>query len=392
MLDRIIFQAPIKPYVPTDIRRFYPNSLFDGLSANVPQRALYFATPLTNAQMEITPFVSPRDGWLWLKMEIFVAAALVGQNWIHGGLECLRWEVLGTSLLARIILTELLFDLREIEHFRSHTELVEVEFSWQRATTNQRAAHLLFRRVERHFRALTLIKSRHDIQISQFKIIGDERTPTLYVTFSDHSVLRFYLKREQLSSRLKGARRSGFMSQSMRDKKELLLAALGDGVRCEPILSAAFLSSRGMSHPTALLDGELVGAALSDFRHLAFLDRPFATRADEVNQDGLSDAHLDSLARYFKEEDALAPLSSASGTRHRNALLSRGVDLAVPFNARRPSLGKTLWKQIWYDARLVPGDRVSNLYVGPVSGPDIERQLLVALQHAQTLARGAARG
>jgi len=147
-----------------------------------------------------------------------------------------------------------------------------------------------------------------------------------------------------------------------------------------------------MSHPQGLLDEDAVRTALSDFREMALLHRPFATQVSEVDQQGLSEEHLTSLVSYFNEEKVLEALTSTTGSRHRQALQSRGVDLAVPFNARRPSLSKTLWKQIWYDSRLVPNDRVSNLYVGPVSWRDIERQLRVALEHAQTLARAAPRG
>jgi hypothetical protein len=381
MLDRIIFHAPIKPYLPSDAERFYPGAPFDGLSAKVQQRPVYWKTPLTGANIEITPSIDKESRWLVLTLEVFVAAALAGQGWFHGGIESIPWEISGSGLITRIALRELGFTQEEVERFMLRCELDEVECTWHRRTATGRAARSLLERCHRHFRALRGISRFHDIDVADLMYMHGSGAPSLLITFRDGSRYRFYLKADQLTMRFPGKKQTSFLAPELGVYRSTLLQGVPHGLRCEPIMSNRFLSSRGMSHPISLTP-DSIRSALDDFMRMGCLDRPFATRLEEVDMSELRDEHLRSLHQYFDGEDVMAALPSHTATRHRRILGERGVELAVPLGGRTAALGKTLWQQIAYDARHVPAVGLEKFYVSEQAWPDIECRLRKALADA----------
>lgn len=356
MIDRHTFKARIKLFDPADRDRFAQVIIAQHSTAKVKPTITFVKTALTGAQMEILPSVETDtlgNQWLVLTITVFVAAALAGQNFVHAGLDHVGAEVTCISRLMRVDLSRLGFTPEEIDFFLGHTANQELELTWHRATASRRAARALLARAIRHFQALEKISGRHDSLVESVKLETERSKTGMLVTFTNGCQLRLYLKAEQAESRTKAKRQLSFVSKAMRHHLPELKAAVETHLRIESIFSASFMAERGIGHPNSLTT-EALAAALRDLMAMARLDRPFATRLEDVDTTGLSAEVMESLVPHFNCADLTEELAPATMTRHRQALSPRGVELAVVRTRRNPALGATLCAQLSYENRWRP--------------------------------------
>jgi hypothetical protein len=356
MLDRLTFRSRIKPYHRDDSTRFAQVFIAQHSQAKAKPTITYIDSPLTGAQLEITPSVE-RDiydnDWLVLTVEVFVAAAIAGQNYVHADMQHVPAELSCVAGLVRVVLAREGFTPEEIDFFLKYTVQQEMELCWHRATASRRAARALLLRAQAHFQALEEISSRHDSLVTQVDVQTSHARTTVLVSFKDDCKLRLYLKAEQAEVRTKRKRRLSFVSKAVRPYIKQIEAAVDAHLRIEPIFSESFLKDHGMPHPGSVTP-ETIAAALKDFMAMARLDMPFAMGPEDVDTTGLSPEVLGSLVRHFNGANLEAELEAHTFTRHRQALLPHGVELAVVRLKSNPALGHTLYKQLAYENRWLP--------------------------------------
>lgn len=356
MLDRLTFKARIKPYRQDDLTRFAQVLFIQKTTAKAKLTVTFVDSPLTGAQLEITPSVE-RDiygsDWLVLTVQVFVAAAIAGQNHVHADMQHVPVELSCVASLIRVVLTREHFTPEEIDFFLKYTVQQEMELCWHRATASRRAARALLLRAKAHFQALEQLSGRHDSFVSLVDVQTTYGRTTVLVSFKNGCKLRLYLKAEQAEVRTKRKRRLSFVSKAMRPYIEQIEAAVDAHLRIEPIFSESFLKEHGMQHPGSVTP-EAVAAALEEFMAMARLDMPFAMGLDDVHTTGMSPEVWGSLVQHFNGADLETELAPHTFTRHRQALLPQGVELAVVRRKSNPALGATLCKQLAYENRWIP--------------------------------------
>lgn len=355
MLDRLIVKGRVKPFNPDDPDRLTQVTITEKSMVKIKPTTTFVKTALTGAQMELSSEVetdSLGTEWLVVRSEVFVAASLAGQNYIHADLNAVGGEISGTGKVVRLALSERGFSPPEIDFYMKYSRLEELELTWHRATRSRKAAKALLKRAIRHFQALESISSRHDSMIESVKLITEYGITGALVTFKNGCALRLYIKAESAEAGQKRKQMAGFVSKVMRPHLPEIKRAISTHVRIEPILSAGHLAEHGMTHPTEV-SPERLEAALDAFMKMARLDVPFAMSSEEIDTSSLGPEVIDSLNRHFDCHDVIAERPSHTGTRHRQALLPR-VELAVRRTGRNPALGATLCKQLAYSARWQP--------------------------------------
>jgi hypothetical protein len=356
MFDRHTFKARIKPFDPADRERFAQVIIAQHLTAKVKPTITYVKTALTGAQMHVTPSVEADtlgNQWLALEIELFVAASLAGQNFVHAELDAITTEVSCAGKLVRVELTRLGFTPEQIDFFMKYTVNQELEMTWHRKTQTRRAARALLQRAIRHFQALESISSRHDSLVERVHLETVFSVTGVLITFKNGCALRLYLKAEQAESRTKAKRVLSFVSKAMRSHLGALKAGVDSHLRIEPIFSSGFMAQHGLEHPESLTP-EAVAAALVEFMKMARLDIPFAMCLDDIDTSNLSPEVITSLERHFDCCPVESELPAATFTRHRQALLPCGVELAVRRTRRNPALAAGLWQQLAYERRWRP--------------------------------------
>jgi hypothetical protein len=356
MLDRLTFRSRIKPYRQDDLTRFAQVLFIQRTTAKTKPTVTFVDSPLTGAQLQITPSVE-RDiygnDWLVLTVQAFVAAAVAGQNYVHADMQHVPTELSCVASLIRVVLAREGFTPEQIDFFLSRTVQEEMELCWHRATASRRAARALLQRAKAHFQALEQLSGRHDSFISLVDVQTTYGRTSVLVSFKNGCKLRLYLKAEQAEVRTKRKRRLSFVSKAIRPYIEQIEAAVDAHLRIEPIFSESFLKEHGMQHPNSVTP-EAIAAALKDFMAMARLDMPFAMSLEDVDTTGLSPEVLESLVRHFDGADLEAELEAHTFTRHRQALLPHGVELAVVRRKSNAALGRTLHKQLAYENRWLP--------------------------------------
>lgn len=356
MFDRFIVKGRIKPFNPSDRDRFTQVTITEKSLAKTKPTTTFVKTPLTGAQMELSSEVEMDalgTPWLVVQSEVFAAASLAGQNFIHGDLDGVGDEVTGAGKLVRLALLERGFSPAEIDFYMKYSSIEELELTWHRATRSRNAAKALLKRAIRHFQALESISGRHDSAVESVKLNTEYAITGVLVTFKNGCQLRLYIKAEAVEAGQKRKQMAGFVSKAMREHVAEFKRAVTAHVRIEPILGSAHLAEHGMTHPNDV-SAERLDAALNSFMRMARLDVPFAMEPGEIDTSSLGPEITDSLMRHFDGIDVLAELPPHSATRHRQALLPR-VELAVR-RTRNPALAATLCKQLAYEARWRPDE------------------------------------
>lgn len=355
MLDRFITKGRIKPFDPTDTRRFAQMTITQDLVRRSKPITTYIKTPLTGAQMEVTPTVENFNGsdWLVLTIEFFPAASLAGQNFVHGDLEHIEAEVNGSGALIRCTLQKMGFTQEEIDFFFKYSEAEEVEVVWHTVTASRRAARALQARTIKHFKALHQLTGRHDIAIRHVDVRDVDDKVGLMITLADKSRFRQYIKAEQAESRSKANRMLSFVAKVLQKARPALSMAIDTHVRNEPILTKALLAKHGLLSPSNWTP-EAFEAAIHEFMFTARLATPYATSLNQVDLEGLSPEVQHTAVQHFAGKNLAEVLPPHTFTRHRSILARRGVELGIPFNTNKPILSQSLGKQLSYSARWHP--------------------------------------
>lgn len=356
MIDRTTVKAPIKPFHRDDSSRFAQVIIAQHSQAKVKPTITYIDSPLTGSQIEITPSVE-RDvydnDWLVLSIQVFVAANLVGQNYVHGDLSHIMSEWECVARFIRVIFNRERFTPEEIDFFLKHSKVQELEVCWHRQTASRRAARALLKRGLAHFQALETLSGRHDSLIEFVDVQTRKNRTTFLVNFKNGCQLRLYLKAEQSESRTKANRLLSFVAKALRPHVDAYEEAVDTKVRVEPIFSASYLESKGYQHPNSLTP-EVVEGCIEELMAMARLDIPFATRLEDVDASNMSTELRETVAAYFDGQDLVATMAPHTFTRHRQALAPHGLELAVRYVKSRCALGSTLCKQLPYVNRWKP--------------------------------------
>lgn len=356
MIDRTTVKARIKPFHRDDPSRFTQVFIAQHSHVKAKPTITYVNSPLTGSQMEITPSVE-RDvygnDWLVLSIQVFAAANLVGQNYVHADLSHIEAEWSCISRLVRLVLAQEQFTPEEIDFFLNHSKVQQLEVCWHRQTASRRAARSLLQRSLAHFQALETLSGRHDSMVEKVHVQTSKGRTSFLVSFKNGCQLRMYLKAEQSESRTKADRLLSFVSKAKKPYVQAFDAAVDAAMRIEPIFSANYLESKGLQHPNSLTP-EVVEACIADLMAMARLDIQFATRFEDIDTSNLSPELIESARAHLDGADLEATMPPSQFTRHRQGLLPVGMELGVRRVKRSPALGMTLCKQLAYANRWQP--------------------------------------
>lgn len=349
----------------------------------------YLTSPLTGAQIELRPTIEYRQEGriLYAEFRIPVAASLIGQNCIHGGLSSLPLEMKLLSTLIRLLLIEQGFTKAESELFISSAIITMLELTWHVQTKNQSAANKRLRAAIEHLAAMEFVSSRHDIHVRKVDQWTSRGATSVLAHAKSDCSLRMYIKGEQMRGGGSGSKQGGFLAHDLRTQRDRILSAIEGQVRMEVLLGEVVLRRYGLDRPRRLQDAshlQLVKAicfALGEFR-LAHLGdgeyQEFENAKDDLSQD-----NKQLLERYESGEDVLVALSDSKGTRTRQTLLSCGVDIALPTPLGLDPFQRSLSGQIAIEKMARFGRRAADLTVTTETSRRIGSSLLLMLRHAR---------
>jgi hypothetical protein len=386
MIDNITFKGRIRPVVYGTTSRFDQVSIIRNSTTKIVPTTSYLNSPVTAAQIEILPSTEVLAGITWeaLTIKLPVAAAVAGQNMIHNGLDVLQCELKCIRRLVKWVLLSYQFNEREIAFYLEKLEVQSAELTWHTETANRRAALLAQARTIAHFMALQKIKGRHDVQVVDVDIWIRNGKTCMLVTFKDGSQFRQYIKAEQATSRTKGNRRACFVSKTMRQHFDVIVAAIDTHLRNEVILSYELMKKLGILHPRKWTIAA-IEAAIEAVMTMGRLNQRRVTKPSDLVRDGLSPEVLETADRHFAGKSNTDRLSPQVLSKHRKLLASKRLDIA---EARRPSRSQSIARaglQIQYAKRWVPGDEARGFGICQESAAAITK----LLEHAQVDLRGA---
>lgn len=196
----------------------------------------------------------------------------------------------------------------------------------------------------------------------------------MLVTFKDGSQFRQYLKAEQASSRTGNNRRACFVSKSMRQHLDVILAAIDTHLRNEVILSHQFLTEHDILHPRNWT-AKALESAIGRVMTMGRLNQRRVTKSSELVRDGLSPEVLATADRYLAGGTIEGSVSPQLLAKHRRLLLDKSLDIAEPHRSSRSNSVSRTGLQIQYGKRWVPDDRLRGFAVGEKSAQMIMREL-----------------
>lgn len=362
-------------------------STFD--AKRTKQTTTYLTSPLTGAQIELRPTIEyRREGRiLYAEFRIPVAASLIGQNCIHGGLSSLPLEMKLLSTLIRLLLIEQGFNKAESELFISSAIITMLELTWHVQTKNQSAANKRLRAAIEHLAAMESVSSRHDIHVRKVEQRTSRGATCVLAHAKSDCSLRMYIKGEQMNGGRSLSKQGGFLSHAMRAQRDCILSSIEGQVRMEVLLGEIVLRRFGLERPRRLQEAshlQLMKAicfALGEFRLAHLGDGEY--EAFENAKDGLSQDNKQLLERYKSGEDVLVALSDSKGTRTRQTLLDCGVDIALPRSSGLDPFQRSLSGQIAVDRMARFGRRTAELTVTAENSRRISSSLLLMLRHAR---------
>jgi hypothetical protein len=156
-------------------------------------------SPLTGAQMEMrytTDYQFDRP-MAYMEMSIPLASAIIGQNYVHAGLDSIGWELQCAAYMARVALFTLGFNMDEIELFILLAEAQLCELTWHTPTASEKALRSLQRRTAAHFESLKALSSRHDICVADVDYRRRNGKPGVLVSLKSSDQFRQYGKFDQ---------------------------------------------------------------------------------------------------------------------------------------------------------------------------------------------------
>ena len=389
MIDNLSFKGRIQQVVQGIPSQFDQIALLRNSGIKLLQAKSYLNSPITAAQIEALPTVEEHLGvqWLYLTISLPVAAALVGQNMIHNGLEALKYELKCIRSLVKWVLNSYGFTPQQISLYLDNVEVQTVELTWHTATASRAAALNAQARTIAHFVALEKIKGRHDVQVADVDIWIRNSKTCMLVTFKDGSQFRQYLKAEQASSRTRNNRRACFVSKSMRQHLDVILAAIDTHLRNEVILSHNFLTENDILHPRDWT-AESLESAIGRVMTMGRLNQRRVTKSSELLRDGLSPEVLATADRYLAGETIEGSVSPQLLAKHRRLLLDKGLDIAEEHRLSRSNSVSRAGLQIQYDKRWVPDDMLRDFAVGEESAPMIMQELDIQVPARQPIRTG----
>jgi hypothetical protein len=128
----------------------------------------------------------------YVEISIPLASAIIGQNYVHAGLDSIRWEVVCAAYLVRLILVTLGFTPAEVERFLQLSEVHLCELTWHTPTASTKARGSLQQRTAAYFESMKKLSRRHDVLVSNVDYRRRNGQPGLLVTLKDGDEFRQY--------------------------------------------------------------------------------------------------------------------------------------------------------------------------------------------------------
>lgn len=323
MIDLLIVKAAIGPPKPHHQSRLAHVAVRRFSTTKAKPTTTYIDSPLTGAQMEVRytveqPFDCPTA---YVEISIPLASAIIGQNYVHAGLDSIRLEVQCAEHLVRLVLTTLAFSPDEINRFISQSEIQLCELTWHTPTASTKARSSLQRRTTTYFESMKEISSRHDVSVANVDYRRRNGQPGLLVTLKDGDEFRQYGKFDQALVRSKRGKQRYAVSAEMAAHRVDLLQSIETHVRNELRLCGESLKSFGLQHPRAWTSVTMRGAIDATWVKLGLSRPSVATDAGNAIKKQLSSEAQRTLLEYLSGNLNLKhDLPPYTFTRHRKAI------------------------------------------------------------------------
>jgi hypothetical protein len=330
--------------------------------------AEYLQSPLTGSQMDLT--ISPdfrRDREdLHVRIRIPLASALLGQNWMHGWTETLDAELQAASRLVRVVLMSYQFRAEEIDRFFATTRTVSAELTWHIQTASYRAAKNLLMRVYQMIKVLHAHNSSHDVGVAGYVFYDENQRESLKVYLKNGSAMKFYVKVDEMADTRRRKARGVPMHEAHRADTATVREEIGTHLRVEVIPCEKQLREHGASNPGAW-NPELLETIAEEILDLAGFKTPYLPEAGSVDVNGLSASLRRSLTKY-RTDGVVAGLTDSTFSRHRQALLCRGIDIGIPPPDHR-CLNANIGRQLHFSKRWIAPQTMRNFMMSDATLP-----------------------
>jgi hypothetical protein len=235
MIDLLIVKAPVGPPQSHHRSRLAHVEYSRFSTTKGKPTTTYIDSPLTGTQMEVCYTVEQQFDrpTAYVEISIPLASATIGQNYVHAGLDSIRWEVLCAVYLVRLVLITLGFSKDEIERFVNLSEIQLCELTWHTPTASTKARGSLQQRTAAYFEFMKKLSSRHDVLVSNVDYRRRNGQPGLLVTLKDGDEFRQYGKFDQALVRSKRGKQRYAVSAEMAANRAGLLASIETHVRNE---------------------------------------------------------------------------------------------------------------------------------------------------------------
>ena len=375
MIDRITLLGAWGPYQPAHLKHLPTISIPNNLQPKVRPVTKYIDSPLTGKQTTLNYLVD-KSGIGMVRLDIPLASALVGHNWLHAGLGAIKHEVACLRLLVPVFLHSIGFTPQETQRYLDAAVVEDLEVTWHTLCSSATARDKALERSYSHLRLLGGLSTLHDLPVARFEGRDSSTGKAILVKLKSGVNLRQYGKDQQIHARGKSERLGKHVSKKQADKlRTILNNELPLAVRNELVFNRKILQAGGISSLEKLTKGRL--EHLIDTTWARFIPKP----ADpDFKAKKLSPAAKSVYAKH--QAGQALDLKDQKVLRARRQILGKGgPDVAIKTGALRFEAAAHWARHAYQKRRKADGSMW--LVVSRVSAPALLAELQAGLTYLQ---------
>jgi len=374
MIDTLTVQSAIGSPQPRHQTALAQVSFSRFSTSNSKPTTTFIDSPITGAQISVLYWIEGNPTpTAYVQVSLPLAAATVGQNYIHTGLDSIIWEIACAAVLVRIVLTTLRFTQEETQYFMDNSTTELLELTWQTKTASAKARKSLQARTLSWFEQQELLSTFHDIAVDDVEYRRKNGAPCVLVGLKGGDSFRQYGKFDQTAALSRRGKQRYELAPHMVMHRSELLQLIESHVRNELLIGPATLRSLGLSNPRSWTAEKLGNAFTAVWEKTGLAAG--STIVAAARSERLSPEVLDTLNRFrVGEQNLRDTLSPSTYSRHRKAILAFDNTDIAHRDVRKAVRPEPL-RQLHYERRWEPGGKWRGFSLCEATAPAVLLEL-----------------